>query len=180
MKKIALLIMTILISNLLLAQSKTEPLGKVLESISKSLDELESKTDLPAPAKVNVSLKTEVTKETNSGIKILFFKIGRKWKREQANEVSYNFKITPKEQLDKTKIEEELTKAMKYAIDEALTVNSDDFELTDFTVQISFVLERTNEVGGEYEIIALPITPNLGRSWKKKAVHSIKITFEKK
>lgn len=179
MKRISLLIIILFCTHTLFSQVKTEPLNKVLQSISKSLNELETKTDLPAPAEVNVVLKTEVTKETNAGIKILFFKLGRKWKREQTNEVSYNFNITPKENFDKGKIEEELTKAMLYAIEEAMTIENDELVLSDFTVQISFVLERTNEVGGEYEIIALPITPNLGRSWKKKAVHTIKITFEK-
>jgi len=179
MKKTVLLIIILFCNTYLFSQVQTEPLNKVLQSVSKSLNELETKTDLPAPVKVSVSLKTEVTKETNGGIKILFFKLGRKWKREQANEISYSFKIIPKENFDKAEIEEELTKAMKNAIDEAMKIENGELELTDFTVEISFVLERTNEVGGEYEIIALPITASLGRSWKKKAVHTIKITFEK-
>ena len=163
---------------MIFAQTKTASVNEVLQGVTKALDEIENNTELPAPAKVNVTFKTEVTKETEAGISILIFKFGRKWKREQSNEISYNFKLAKKELLDKGTIEEELAKAMKSAIDAALSLDNEDLELTDFSVQISFVLERTNKVGGEYEIIPLPITPSLGRSWKKKAVHTIKVSFE--
>jgi len=172
-------ILFLFVTSSTLAQVKTVPVNKVLESVSKALEEIESKANLPAPAKVNVTFQTEVTKESNAGINILIFRFGRKWKRQQSNEVSYNFKLLAKESLDKETIDKELARVMKFAIDEALNIQNEDLELTDFSVKISFVLERTNEIGGEYEIIALPITPSLGRSWKKKAVHSIKITFEK-
>lgn len=161
------------------AQTKTASVNKVLESVSKALKEIETKAELPAPATVNVTFKTEVTKETNAGIKILIFKFGRKWMRQQTNEVSYNFDLVSQESIDKGTMEEELAKAMKYAIDEALKISNQDFSLTGFSIQISFVLERTNEVGGEYKIIPIPITPILGKSWKKKAIHTIKITFNK-
>ncbi len=159
-------------------QKKIASVDKVLASVTKALDEIETKGELPAPAKVNITFKTEISKDSEAGINILIFKFGKKWKRQQTNEISYNFKLIPAESFEKTTIEEELAKAMQRAIDEAIKIEGDTFKLTDFSVQISFILEKNTSVGGEYEIIPLPITPSLGRSWKKKAVHSIKITFD--
>jgi len=178
MKKIILIAIVSTLSFTSKAQSKTESLDKVLQSITKVLKELDNSADLPGPAKVNVTFKTEVTKSTNAGINILIFNFGKKWMRQQSNEVAYNYSLSGTNEKAERSLEEELAKAISGAIAQARTVQNENLSLNNFYVQISFVLESETSAGGEYQIIPLPITPSLGRSWKKKAIHTIKVTFE--
>ena len=83
--------------------------------------------------------------------------------------------MVPKKASAPEPIKEALTKAIKEAYDQLSRVNNDKVTISGFTVKVSFVIEKSTEIEGEYEL--LPITPSLGRSWKKKAVHTIEIEF---
>lgn len=154
---------------------KSAPVDKILKQTIEVLDEVETKVDLPQPKNVNITFETEVSTETGVGVKILIFKFGRKWQRAQSNEITYNFQLTPQKALQPEPIKEALTKAIKEAYDQLSMVDNDKAKIKGFTVKVSFVIEKSTEVEGEYEL--LPITPSLGRSWKKKAVHTIEIEF---
>lgn len=153
---------------------KSAPVDKILKQVTAVLDEVETKTDLPAK-KVNITFETEIERESEIGIKILIFKFGRKWLRSQSNEVTYNFELVPEKAFTEEPIKEVLTNAIKEAYQELAKVDNSKAKIKVFTLKVSFVIEKSSSIEGEYEI--LPITPSLGRSWKKKAVHTIEIEF---
>jgi hypothetical protein len=155
---------------------ESAPVDKILKQTVAVLDEVERKTDLPKPKNVNITFETSVSTETGVGIKILIFKFGRKWQREQSNEITYKFVLTPNKTLVSEPIKEALTKAIKEAYDQLAKVNNDKAKIAGFTVKVSFIIEKSTITEGEYELV--PITPSLGKSWKKKAVHTIEIEFE--
>ena len=155
---------------------KSAPVDKILKQAIEVLDEVERKVDLPEPKIVNITFETSVSTETGIGLKILIFKFSHKWQREQSNEITYKFQLVPVKALTPEPIKEALTKAIKEAFDQLSKVNNEQAKIKGLTVKVSFVIEKSTEIEGEYEL--LPITPSLSRSWKRKAVHTIEIEFE--
>ena len=157
------------------------PLNKILKLVTESLQELKSKSQVLSvkPGKVSVTFKTESTQQTGAGIKILIFNFGKKWEKVRTNEVTFNYKLEKPESFAKAKMSDQLALALNNALTSASKATKvDDLVLTGFSVQISFSVQKSTDVGAEYEIIPLPVTPKLSKSWKNKAIHTIKITFE--
>lgn len=177
MKKIvfSLLLLFFVLSSFNTHAQQSASVDKILKQTTEVLKEVEMKSGLPQPQKVSITFETTVSKETGVGIKIFAFKFGRKWLREQTNEITYEFKLTPVTPLKDETLKEELAKAIKESCDQLSKVDTTKATVTGFTVKVSFVIEKSTVVEGEYELV--PVTPSLGRSWKKKAVHTIEIEF---
>lgn len=135
---------------------------KILKQTIEVLKEVESKIDLPKPKNINITFETSVSTEKGVGIKILIFKFGRKWQREQSNEITYKFEINPNRSIGSEQIKMALTKAIKEAYEQLAKVNSGNAKVKGFTVKVSFVIEKSTTVDGEYELV--PITNSLGKS----------------
>lgn len=156
---------------------KTAPLNVILKEVSEVLKEVETKSGIPKPTKVSVTFETENSTETGAGIKILIFKFGRKWSKAESSEVSYDFEINPAVSLDKSSIRQSLAKAITEAINQITSTDTSTLTPSGFTVKVGFTIEKSTVGEAEYEIS--PVTPSLDKSWKKKAVHSVEIAFEK-
>ncbi|GAB2625833.1 hypothetical protein GCM10026987_24010 [Belliella aquatica] len=159
------------------AQTNSVNLNNVMTEISEVLNELENSSSLPAPGEVIVTLLTENSSESNVGLKVLIFKVGRKWNRAESNEMKFKFTIAPKEGIDKVDIKKQLSEIIRDAINQVNNASNPNLLLKEFSVKISFTLEKSNSASGEFELS--PVTPSASRSTKKKAVHTIEIVFNK-
>lgn len=146
-----------------------------IESVLKEISLIEIKNDKPQPKKVILTFESEISKETEGGIKILFFKVGRKKSTTKSSETSFEYEVTPIQALDAT-LTKSLSIAIRNAYEEILKTNSNRLNLKGFVVKVSFSLEKSKSLSGEYELS--PITPSLNKGWSKKAVHTIEVVFE--
>jgi len=159
----------------------TAPLSKILNVVNESIKEIEFNGELPQPATLTVTLKTESTKETGAGLKVLIFNFGKKWSNSKTNQIKYNFEIEQRGAgLDKQDMKIELSKVINEALrgynNAKEQLKNSNINPKDFSIQIAFTIEKTNEAGLEFELS--PITPNASKKWKKKAIHTIDITFK--
>ncbi len=155
------------------------PLKKIMDQVDEVLKEVGTIPYLPKPKKATITFETEFSTQTDGGIKILIFKIGRSWQKSISNETTYIFELIPEqaEFSHEVSLKEKLAKAIKEAYKQLEAVNSTRTLLKNFSVKVSFIIEKSTTVEGEYELS--PITPSLGKTWKNKAVHTIEIEFEK-
>lgn len=172
------LVIALLMMSLGVQAQKSLPLNQITKEIDSVLGEINLiniPEDKPKPKKVTITFESEISKETEGGIKILFFKIGGKRSSSKASETSFSYVVIPILPLDAT-ITQSLAIAIKNAYNEILSDSPKKMKLTGFTVKVSFTLEKSKTVEGEYEFS--PITPSLSKTWTKKAVHSIEVEFE--
>lgn len=158
------LLMSLMLMSLGIQAQKSVPLNQITKEIDSVLGEINLLVvpeDKPKPKKVTITFESEVSKETEGGIKILFFKIGGKRSLSKASETSFSYEVTPIHGLDAT-ITQALAIAIKNAYNEILLDSPKRMKLKGFTVKVSFTLERSKTVEGEYEFS--PITPSLGRT----------------
>jgi hypothetical protein len=165
----------LLTSNLSFAQTKGADLNNILSQVSEVINELEYSSSLPSPGEVSVTFQIEKSTETNIGLNVLIFKFGRKWNRAHSNEMTFEYTVAPKETVDKIDIKNQLSLTIIEALNQVKNVSNSDLTLKEFSVKISFTIEKSTSVSGEYELS--PITPSASRSTRKKAVHTIEIVF---
>lgn len=177
MKKILFLLLITHFAVVLRAQQPV-PLSKItaeMDLVLGDINNLNIKKGFPGPKKVTISFESEISRETEGGIKILFLKVGGKKSVSRASETSFTYKVNEVKAMDAT-ITKNLSLAIRNAYDAILKDNPQKMTLTGFTVKVSFTLEKSKTVEGEYEFS--PVTPSLGRTWTRKAVHSLEVEFE--
>ncbi len=160
---------------------QTVPLDSVLKLTTEVIKEIGSSGQLPGATKVSINFETEVQTETSAGLKILIFSFGRKWAKSKTSSVTYNFSLHPADQMAESKkidLKRELTIAIKGAYDQAKKIKNPLASLKGFTVSVSFTINKSTDGSAEYELV--PITPSLGRSWSRRATHTIEVEFESK
>ena len=134
------------------------------------------------PKDIVFNFETANSKTSSAGIKILIFSIGKKWSKSITNNVTYTYTypdLVPKDEEPSFKdtFRYELTKTIMTALLEIEKLNiKDKFRLNEFSTKITFAVENSTDVGGEYTL--LPFTINAGRNWNKKATHSVTVTFK--
>jgi hypothetical protein len=170
----------ILLLSIQVQAQKTVSLAEVtlqVDSVISAIGLMDIPDNQPQPRKVKITFESEVVKETEGGLKILFFKAGGKRSVSRASETSFSYDVVPIKGLDAT-ITQRLSLAIRDAYNAVLADNAKRISLTGFTVKVGFTLEKSKSIEGEYEFS--PITPSLGKSWTKKAVHTVEVEFDKK
>ncbi|MDC8103428.1 hypothetical protein ACNFU2_00830 [Chryseobacterium sp. PTM-20240506] len=174
----AFIFATLLLFSVVVHAQKTAPLDNVLKQVTEALHEVETMKNFKQPKNVAVTFESETSGETSTGLKILIFSIGRSWNKAQSTEISYQFNLVPKESLIQTgTFKTALANAIRKAYDEMSKVTVKDIVSKGFTIKISFVIETSTNAGAEAEYSLIPLSASLGKSWKKKAIHTVELEF---
>ncbi|WP_345167571.1 trypco2 family protein [Algibacter aquimarinus] len=191
MKKLLMVaVFLIVYSPLTYSQESTKdvfPLEEVYEQVKIALEEtqkdLES-LELPKLKSVDINFQTVVSKEVKKKVKILIFSFGKTVNKEFTQTANFNFTV-PKN------IEEEIGKKKKISLSEQLkeTIlqmaksaknidNTDpDLRLSSISLELKFAIKKSKSPGIEFEIA--PLNIELGGDLSKKAIHTVKLSFEK-
>lgn len=173
---------------------ETAPLEKILTMSKDVIEEVQSKSEIILGRKVastlNYQPKSMVfnfesanSNSSNVGIKILIFSIGRKWNKSITNNITYTYTYPDLNPMGEG---EEAPDIFKYqlsstiinALKEIEELDDEDKErLNEFSVKITFGIEKETNGGGEYELV--PFTISGGKKWNKKATHTVTVTFKK-
>ncbi len=161
------------------AAQKSVPLSQIVKEVDLVINEInliDSSAGLPKPKKLTITFESEISREIEGGLKILFFKAGGKKSVSRSSETTFNYDVVPIKGFDAT-LTQSLSLAIRDAYREVLKHNSETLTLSGFTVKVGFTLEKSKGIEGEYEFS--PVTPSLSKTWTKKAVHSIEVEFSK-
>ncbi|WP_108247325.1 trypco2 family protein [Muricauda brasiliensis] len=174
--------------------SKTAPLEKILTMSKEVIEEVQSRSEIILGRKgadpLNYQPKSMVfnfesanSNSSNAGIKILIFSIGRKWTKSTTNNITYTYTYPDLNPIAEGEskpdiFKYQLSSTIINALNEIEALEDEDKErLNEFSVKITFAIEKETDGGGEYELV--PFTISGGKKWSKKATHTVTVTFKK-
>ncbi len=191
MKKLLIaIVFSVVCAPLTYSQENTKdvfPLEEVYKQVKIALEETQKKLDsldLPKLKSVDINFQTVVSKELKKKVKILIFSFGKTVNKEFTQTANFNFTV-PKnveEQIGKKKkisLSEQLKETILQMAKSAKNIdNTDpDLRLSSISLELKFAIKKSTSPGIEFEIA--PLNIELGGDLSKKAIHTVKLSFEK-
>lgn len=181
MKPTKLLLLLMLITSVSYGQkkAKTVSVNDVLNEVNASFTNANILLDKEGKGvkidEASVSFSVAKSRTSEGGVKILIFKLGRKWSKEKESTITFNLerdaKIAPL-----TVQEDELTRLIvdaAKAFSDIIPVQQ--LKAKNFEIEIAFAITRTTSGGLEFTVLSSDLSAS--REWEKKVSHTLTLTL---